>query len=121
MREGNGTCFLNASSWCASSFHRFTRERTYKESGFKAAVKTLAQESLKQLNERTRRGEYIPAMDFARLFVRLGDRDQAFVCLEKAGEERNGLVFYLKHDPAFDSLRDDPRFEAVLRRVGLPR
>ena len=54
-------------------------ERTYKESGFNAAVRTVARERLAQLNEKARRGEYIPAMHFTRLFVRLGERDQAFV------------------------------------------
>ena len=57
-------------------------------------------------------------MYFARLYVRLGERDQAFVWLEKAADERNALAFEIKFDPTFDSLRDDPRFQDLLRRVG---
>jgi serine/threonine protein kinase/Tfp pilus assembly protein PilF len=114
--------------WRAAALARGTNEElatmlenTYKESGFNSAIRAFAQERLKQLNERARRGEYIPAMDFARLYVRLGAREQAFLWLEKASEERNTLVFSLKHDPAFDSLRNHTRFQAVLRRVGLPQ
>jgi len=40
------------------------------------------------------------------------------VWLEKAADERNALAFEIKFDPTFDSLRDDPRFQDLLRRVG---
>jgi serine/threonine protein kinase/Tfp pilus assembly protein PilF len=93
-------------------------ERTFRESGFSGAVRAVARKKLEQLNEKARRGEYVPAMYFARLCVRLGDRDQAFVWLGKAAEERNALTLEIKLDPAFDSLRSDPRFPDVLRRVG---
>jgi len=94
-------------------------ERTFKEFGFNAAVRAVARERLAQLNEKARRGEYVPAMHFARLYVRLGEREQAFVWLEKTAEERNALAFEIKLDPAFDSLRDDPRFTDIIRRTGL--
>lgn len=95
-------------------------ERTFKESGFNVAVRAVARKRLEQINEKTRRGEYVPARDFARLYVRLGEREQAFVWLEKAAEERNALAFEIKLNPDFDSLRTDPRFQNLLRRVGLP-
>ncbi len=62
---------------------------------------------------------FIPAYFFARVFVGLGDKDCAFEFLEKAYEERYGLLAYMRVDPELDSLRDDPRFSDLMRRVKL--
>jgi len=58
-------------------------------------------------------------LDFAYIYARLGDKEQALAWLEKACEERSGPVYYLKVDAAWDPLRSDPRFNDLLRRVGL--
>ena len=51
----------------------------------------------------------------------LGDKDSAIEWLEKAYEERSSIaiIFSPKVFPAFDSLRSDPRLQALLRRAGL--
>lgn len=51
----------------------------------------------------------------------LGDTDAAFDWLEKAVETRDWQLSMLKVEPAFDSVRSNPRFAALLERVGLPR
>jgi adenylate cyclase len=51
------------------------------------------------------------------VYSALGDRDSAFVWLEKADKEKDGLLARLKVDPRFDSLRSDPRFQELERRV----
>jgi len=56
----------------------------------------------------------------AMAYAQLGERDKAFAWLERAYNERAGLLF-LKVDPAFDSLRSDPRFNSLLRRIGFPQ
>ena len=94
-------------------------ERTYAASGFEAAVRALAKQKLEKLNERMKRGEYVPAFEYVTAFTRLGDKEQAFAWLDKAVQERNGFVFRVKVNPIFDQLRDDPRFQDLLRRVGL--
>jgi adenylate cyclase len=53
----------------------------------------------------------------AMLNARLGNRDKAFEYLEKSFERRELWLAYLKQEPAFDGLRDDPRFADLLRRV----
>ena len=53
-------------------------------------------------------------------YTSLGDKDHAFAWLGKAVEQRNWMIIYLKRDPVWDPLRSDPRFSALLRRVGLP-
>ena len=48
-------------------------------------------------------------------------KDQAFVWLDKAYEERSSSLTALKVDPELDSLRSDSRFAELLRRIGLPQ
>ena len=63
---------------------------------------------------------YVSPVDVATIHVGLGERDQALDWLERAFRERAyGLVF-LPSDPRFDPVRSDPRFTALMRRVGLP-
>ena len=57
----------------------------------------------------------------AAVYALAGDKDRAFEWLDKAYAERDGeSITYLKVDPAFKNLRDDPRFGNLLRRMGLP-
>ncbi|HET6271342.1 MAG TPA: protein kinase [Bacteroidota bacterium] len=63
--------------------------------------------------------KYVPAAGMAILYAGLGEDDRAFEWLNKALEERSGALAYIKVDPFFDSLRADPRFAQVLKKVGL--
>jgi len=56
---------------------------------------------------------------FARHYARLGEKDQAFEWLEKAYQEHEGGLIFLKVDQWADPLRDDPRFHDLLRRMNL--
>ena len=73
---------------------------------------------LQQLKERSKR-EYVPWTRFAVIYAALGMTDEAFDSLQKAYEERSGEMVFLKVDPQWDSLRSDPRFTALLRKVEL--
>jgi serine/threonine protein kinase/Tfp pilus assembly protein PilF len=64
---------------------------------------------------------YIPSYLIAIIWMGLGDRDAAFQWLEKAYEERYGFLAYLDVGPLFDSIRSDPRYTELLRRVGLTK
>jgi len=55
----------------------------------------------------------------ARDYAKLGDKDAAFAALEKAFENRSGIL-YIKCDPELDSIRSNPCFADLLRRMGLP-
>jgi len=72
---------------------------------------------LKQLSERG----YVPATSIAVIYAGLGEKDQAFVWLEKGYEERAFQMQWLRVEPRWDKLRSDPRFADLLRRVGLPQ
>ena len=57
----------------------------------------------------------------ASVYAELGDRDTAIQWLEKGFEEHQGLAFYHLRTPMFDSLRDDARFQQLLRRLASGR
>jgi hypothetical protein len=69
--------------------------------------------------EKTHGNAPVEAMAFTH--SSLGDKDDAFRWLDKAVEQRNWVIIYLKKDNVWDPLRSDPRFAALLRRVGLPQ
>jgi hypothetical protein len=49
----------------------------------------------------------------------MGDKEETLADLEKAYSEHFPFLTMLKVEPAFDSLRSDPRFQDLLRRAGL--
>ncbi|MBA7600622.1 MAG: hypothetical protein GH143_00660 [Calditrichaeota bacterium] len=53
-------------------------------------------------------------------YAQLGDKDQAFAWLEKAYKEHDGQMYRLKAEPSWDPLRNDPRFQDLLRRMNFP-
>jgi serine/threonine protein kinase len=81
--------------------------------------KKEAQGILDKLLEKSKR-TYVPGYDIAAVSIGLGEKDRAFEWLSKALEERSGFLVYIKCDRRFDGLRSDPRYEALLKRIGLP-
>jgi len=57
--------------------------------------------------------------DIAMNYAALGKADSAFFWIEKQVNERNNWTKYLKVDPGFDSVRSDPRFNEILKRMNL--
>jgi len=75
---------------------------------------------LRELSELSKR-RYVSPYDVATVYAAYGDTEQTLTFLEKAYEERSGwLAFWLKVDPKFNSVRIQPRFSSLLRRVGVP-
>jgi tetratricopeptide (TPR) repeat protein len=77
-----------------------------------------ARKVLTQMNQLSGQ-HYVSGIYFAAVYAALGEKDEAFRWLDKAYEERADYLSYLKVEPVFDPLRDDPRFAELLRRVGL--
>jgi TolB-like protein/Tfp pilus assembly protein PilF len=61
---------------------------------------------------------YVSPFNFALIHAGLGDRDQAFAWLDRAIEDHSEWIHTLGVDPRLEHLRDDPRFQALLQRVG---
>jgi tetratricopeptide (TPR) repeat protein len=84
-----------------------------------AGEKAKADKILRDL-ERKSKEIPVPPYTMATLYANLGDNDKAFEFLEKAYLEKSlDLSFWPKSDLLLDSLRPDPRFQTLLRRLGL--
>jgi TolB-like protein/DNA-binding winged helix-turn-helix (wHTH) protein/Flp pilus assembly protein TadD len=79
------------------------------------------QEAQRLLHELTllSRSRYVPPHAFVHVYLGLGDRDKAFEWLERSYLERSNSLIWLGVSSMFDPLRSDPRFDDLLRRVGL--
>lgn len=80
--------------------------------------KARAQQVLDELQERSKKG-YVSAYLTAVIYAGLGEKDKAFEWLERAYNERAEFMIYMRMDPRLESLRTDPRFQDLLRRMGL--
>jgi DNA-binding winged helix-turn-helix (wHTH) protein/TolB-like protein len=63
------------------------------------------------------RERYVSAYDTASIYATLGEVDQTFAWLERAFEERSQLVTWLPWDDAFESIRTDPRYLELVKRL----
>jgi TolB-like protein/DNA-binding winged helix-turn-helix (wHTH) protein/Tfp pilus assembly protein PilF len=88
--------------------------RAYTASGNKSDAMDLLGELKKRSN-----ANYSHGSEIATVYAALGDKDQAMVWLTKAYDERFNPGVLLR--PGFDPLRSDPRFQDIVRRVGLPQ
>jgi predicted Zn-dependent protease len=71
------------------------------------------------LQRRSSEGNVSPYL-IATIYAGLGDKDKALELLEKARQQRSwDIAWQIKADPRIDNLRSDPRFQALLRRVGV--
>jgi len=84
----------------------------------KVGQKTEAQ---KLLDEMLRRSEqtYVSPYYIGYIHFALGENDQGFEWLNKAIEEQDSWLRYLKVEQAFDSVRPDPRYKDLLKKMGL--
>jgi eukaryotic-like serine/threonine-protein kinase len=64
--------------------------------------------------------KYVPPYFIAGIHLGLGENDRAIEYLEKSYAEHSHWLIYLHMGPGMEGLRDDPRFQDLLRRVGLP-
>jgi TolB-like protein/DNA-binding SARP family transcriptional activator/Tfp pilus assembly protein PilF len=62
---------------------------------------------------------YVPNEYFILAYLGLGDEQRAIDYIDAAYKARSGGVAYLRVEPVLDSLRDQPRFHAILKKVGL--
>lgn len=82
--------------------------------------KDEAQKRLQEVQELSKQ-KYVAPVAIAIIYASMGEKDQAFEWLEKAYQERSVRLQFLKVAYVYDPLRDDPRFNDLVRRVGLPQ
>jgi tetratricopeptide (TPR) repeat protein len=91
------------------------------EQGFRSAGWKGALTKGIEIRQAQRKASYYSAYRIAELYADLGDKDQAFRWLNTASQERDLALTGLKTDFIFDSIRSDPRFAELVRKVGLPQ
>lgn len=69
----------------------------------------------------TRRPSSLKSCNVAAFYAALGEKDKAIRELAEGYDKRESDIMWLKVDPQLDPLRDDPRFQDLLRRIGLPQ
>jgi len=89
-------------------------ERGWAESGYRGAMRLAAEELVAQSKQR-----YVRPIEIARLYADAEDKDQTLHWLQIAYEEREARLVHLR-DPGWDSLRSDPRFQDLLKRMKFP-
>lgn len=92
-------------------------------SGYVHAVSGQRREAVDivaQLNNLSK-SRYVDSYMVAAVYVGLGDKKNSLDQLDKAYKERSSSMVFVKVDPFFDPLRSDPRFQELIRRVGLPQ
>jgi tetratricopeptide (TPR) repeat protein len=84
-----------------------------------AGHRTEALALARELETRWRKQRFNPTL-LAILYAGIGDRDRAFEWADKAYEVRDVQILFLGVEPQAERLRDDPRFAAFVRKLGLP-
>jgi TolB-like protein/Flp pilus assembly protein TadD len=84
-----------------------------------AGNKAAARKALNELRARARRS-YVPPSLFAKIHLALEEKKQGLAWLETAYADRDGYLGQLKVEPAYDSVRSDPAFQDLVRRLRLP-
>jgi len=90
--------------------------------GYAFAVAGREKEARKILDDlgQESKQKYVASAPVAIAYIGLGDKNRAIELLEKAFDERLWEMGMLKINPVFDPLRSDPRFERLVKLVGLP-
>ena len=129
-RADNARSSLIRSLIAAASYDRALAEcdrrplRTPGSNAFRAQALALSGRSAAARLELNRvlglsKERYVAAYDIALIYAALGDTQNTFAWLERAVEDRSTLINFLAVDPMFDALHADPRFVALVRRLGI--
>jgi TolB-like protein/class 3 adenylate cyclase len=125
--------FLASAFWCKGLYGEWLAEsrkvaagdeeyiqaldRGYQASGSKGAVREAARVLAARHLKNPASGRML---SIAGLYSRAGVKDSAFVWLEAAFRERLPGLLHVPIEPVYDNIRSDPRYKALLRKIGLP-
>jgi eukaryotic-like serine/threonine-protein kinase len=87
----------------------------YAAAGQKREARKVAEHLIANIKTR-----FVCPFEIGTTYLTLGEKDDAFLWFEKAYEERSLCIYTMKFDPRLDSIRSDPRYQSLIRRVGFP-
>src|SRR5437867_3588855 len=76
-----------------------------------------AEQMLRELEEMAKR-QYVNTTAFASIYLGLGKKEKALDWLDKSYQDQESACWYLTVDPIYDSVRNEPRFQALLKKIG---
>jgi TolB-like protein/DNA-binding winged helix-turn-helix (wHTH) protein len=94
--------------------YRKQLDELYRTGGYGAILRAWADRAAASENE-----SFVVNSKTAARYARAGERELAFQWLERSYQSHTRDLVYMRVEPAFDSIRDDPRFAAMLKKVGL--
>jgi adenylate cyclase len=77
-----------------------------------------AEQLLRELEEMAKR-QYVSTTAFAMIYLGFGEKQKALDWLEKSYQDQESACWYLTVDRIYDSVRKEPRFQAILKKIGL--
>ena len=85
-------------------------------------MQALHQFKLEDAKERLEKDKdaYVDSVDMAFSYLSVKDKDKAIEWLNRAYDERHNRLLWLKVEPRWNPLRDDPRFKELVNQVGIP-
>jgi eukaryotic-like serine/threonine-protein kinase len=93
-------------------------EKGFRTNAWPGALRKGIEVNLAQRKAKT---GYVSPYGIAQLYADLGDKEHAFQWLNTAYQEHDGLLSGLPTDFLFDSLRSDPRYAELVRKIGFPQ
>ena len=90
-------------------------KRAYDEGGYRGLLRWHLARCVQQAKK-----TYVSPVELASYHAQLGEREPTFALLEEGDKQRSPLVLEIQNDPAFDFLHSDPRYRALVRKIGLP-
>jgi adenylate cyclase len=94
-------------------------EQTFNAAGFDAAVRTLGERQLEELDAKRARGEYVAAAHYVFVHLKRSNLEDALALLPKMAEEPDWFALQLRVNPILDPLRSDPRFGRITESLVL--
>ena len=107
---------IGLSLWALGRYTYRTFTEGFNRAGPKGAAKALADRLVRIAGVRTD-----SAVTIAEWYALAGENDSAFQWLETALDARSAFLLHAPVSFQFESLRSDPRFESLMRRIGIPR
>ncbi len=109
---GTKSCICSAACLTNGNFHKTIRACALAKWGKQTDARAVLEEILKLSNER-----YVPPISFALIYNRLGETDKALDYLEKGFAEKDKGMIFLKVEPKWNNLQNEPRFVDLMRRM----
>jgi TolB-like protein/tetratricopeptide (TPR) repeat protein len=109
--EESASAFLRFTELCGMADFAVEARNAFNSDGWEGYLRTMTSVEARS---------HLPAYFVAASFVGLGDTEAALWSIEDSYARREGFIVLLNTDPRFDPLRSEPRFQAVIRKIGFP-